>query len=83
MQINKSILRNSETVIFDKKNNFAASWVSFFSNPLDQKQIFFHVSLTALQYFITRILHVFITRFCLHCFSGISLYICFILICSY
>ena len=40
MQMSKAILRNSEIVIFDKKNNFAAAWVSFFSNPLDWKQIF-------------------------------------------
>ena len=30
MQMNKTILRNSEMVIFDKKNNFAAAWVSSF-----------------------------------------------------
>ena len=43
MQMNKAILKNSEIVIFDKKNNFTAARVSFFffSNPLDQKKIFF------------------------------------------
>ena len=41
MQTNKTILRNSEIVIFDKKNNFVATWVSFFFNPLDWKQLFF------------------------------------------
>ena len=30
MQMNKAILRNSEIVIFEKKNNFAAAWMSFF-----------------------------------------------------
>ena len=30
MQMNKAILRNSEIVIFDKKNNFAAARLSFF-----------------------------------------------------
>ena len=29
MQIKKAFLRNSEIVIFEKKNNFAAAWVSF------------------------------------------------------
>ena len=28
--MNKAILRNSEIVIFEKKNNFGAAWVSFF-----------------------------------------------------
>ena len=41
MQMNKANLRNSEIVILDKKNNFAAAWVSFFFNQLDWKQIFF------------------------------------------
>ena len=45
MQMNKAILKNSEIAISDKKYNFAAAWVSFFSNPLDQKQFFFHVNL--------------------------------------
>ena len=40
MQMNKAILRNSKIVIFDKKNNFAAARVNFFSNPMDWKQIF-------------------------------------------
>ena len=40
MQRNKAILRNNEIVIFDKKNNFAAALVGFFSNSLDWKQIF-------------------------------------------
>ena len=39
--MNKTILRNSEIVVFDKKNNFAAAQMIFFSNPLDRKQIFF------------------------------------------
>ena len=30
MQMNKAILRNSEIVIFDKKNNFTAARLSFF-----------------------------------------------------
>ena len=28
--MNKAILRNSEIVIFEKKNSFAAAWVIFF-----------------------------------------------------
>ena len=46
--MNKAILRNSEIVIFDKKNNFAAAWVIFFSNSLDREQIFFLTSALAL-----------------------------------
>ena len=38
--MNKAILRNSEILIFDKKNNLAAAQVSFFK-PLDWRQIFF------------------------------------------
>ena len=30
MQMTKAILRNSEIVIFEKKNSFAAAWVIFF-----------------------------------------------------
>ena len=30
MQMNKAILRNSEIVTFEKKNNFAAAWMIFF-----------------------------------------------------
>ena len=41
MQMNKAILRKSKILIFDKKNNFAVTRVSFFSNPLDQKPNFF------------------------------------------
>ena len=41
MQMNKAILRKSEIVIFDKKNNFVVARVSFFSNPLDRKPNFF------------------------------------------
>ena len=45
MQMNKAILRNSEIVIFDKKNNFPVAQVSFFSNPLDRKpNLFLHRS---------------------------------------
>ena len=44
MQMNNIILRNSDIIIFDNKNNFAAAQVSFFSNLLDQKQNFFFLS---------------------------------------
>ena len=41
MQMNKAILRNSETVIFDKKIiSRSPGWV-FFPNPLDRKKFFF------------------------------------------
>ena len=44
MQMNKAILRNSKIVIFDKKIILRwPGWV--FSNPLDRKQIFFHINL--------------------------------------
>ena len=48
MQMNKAILRNSEIVIFDKKNNFTAARVSFFFFPTRwiRKRFFFHVGLT-------------------------------------
>ena len=45
MQMNKAFLRNSEIVIFFKKNNFAAVRVSFFSSPLDRKHFFFFFTL--------------------------------------
>ena len=41
MQTNKTILRNSEIVIFDKKNNFVATWVSFFSTHWIGNSFFF------------------------------------------
>ena len=45
MQINKAILRNSEIVIFDKKNNFAATQVGFFFpiRWIGSSFFFFHV----------------------------------------
>ena len=46
MQMNKAILRNSEIVIFDKKNIFAAAPVSFFfPNRWIGNRFFFHVGL--------------------------------------
>ena len=41
MQMNKAILRNSKTVIFDKKNNFAVARLSFFSQPAGSETDFF------------------------------------------
>ena len=41
MQMNKAILRNSEIVIFDKKNNFAAARLSFFFQPAGSETDFF------------------------------------------
>ena len=41
MQMNKAILRNSEIVIFEKKNNFAAAWVSFFQTAGLETKFFF------------------------------------------
>ena len=40
MQMNKAILRNSETVIFEKKK-FAAIWGTFFSQPAGSEIDFF------------------------------------------
>ena len=48
MQTNKTILRNSEIVIFDKKNNFVATWVSFLSTHWIGNSFFFHVSLISM-----------------------------------
>ena len=44
MQMNKANLRNSEIVILDKKNNFAAAWVSFFFQPAGLETDFFFTS---------------------------------------
>ena len=44
MQINKAILRNSKIVIFDKKNNFVAAWVSFFFQPTGLETDFLFMS---------------------------------------
>ena len=41
MQRNKTILRNSEIVIFDKKNNFVAAWVILFPNHWIGNRFFF------------------------------------------
>ena len=44
MPMNNAILRNSKIVIFDKKNNLAASWVSyFFPSCWIVNRFFFHV----------------------------------------
>ena len=46
--MNNAILRNSEIVIFDKKNNFVAAWLSFFFQPTGTETDFFsHVGLKA------------------------------------
>ena len=42
MQMNKGILRNSEIVIFEKKNNFAAVWMDFFQTA--ELETFFFTS---------------------------------------
>ena len=43
MQMNKAILKNSETVIFEKKK-FAAIWGTFFTQPAGSEiDFFFHV----------------------------------------
>ena len=41
MQMNKVILRNSDIVIFDNKNNFATARVSFFPTRWIGNRIFF------------------------------------------
>ena len=41
MQMNKAILRNSEIIIFDKKNNFAAPRVRFFFQTAGSETDFF------------------------------------------
>ena len=38
--MNKAILRNSEIVIFEKKNSFAAAWVIFFQTTGSETDIF-------------------------------------------
>ena len=40
MQMNKAILRNSEIVIFEKKNSFAAAWVIFFQTAGSETDFF-------------------------------------------
>ena len=46
MQMSKAILRNSEIVIFDKKNDFATARVSFFfPTRWIGNRFFFHVGL--------------------------------------
>ena len=51
MQMNKAILRNSEIVIFDKKNNFMAARVSFFFfQPAGSEKDFFFTSALPINY---------------------------------
>ena len=40
MQMNKAILRNSEIVIFEKKNNFVDAWVIFFQTAGSETDFF-------------------------------------------
>ena len=45
--MNNIILRNSDIIIFDNKNNFAAAQVSFFFQPAgSETELFFLVGLT-------------------------------------
>ena len=41
MQIIKAVLINSEIISFEKKNNFAVAWVSFFQIAGSETNLFF------------------------------------------
>ena len=44
--MNKAILRNSEIVIFEKKNKIGAAWVSFFQTAGFETDFFFTSALS-------------------------------------
>ena len=54
MHMSQAIIRNRETVIFEKKNNFAAAWVSFFQTAGSETDFFsrrtYHYSFAWIKY---------------------------------